>query len=122
MVPRQDIQLPPVVDLEYVGNSKKRPSVEDFQKELRDFLKIIEGKFGRKPLFYTTYDFAGDYLKEDFTEYDIWVRDVFSHPDEEVYPEWVIWQYTPKGRVNGIVGDVDLNVLRTKDWLDISLR
>jgi len=41
-------------------------------------------------------------------EYEKW----FAYYDEEVYfpYEFSIWQYTSKGVVDGIKGDVDLNV------------
>ena len=46
-------------------------------------------------------------LKE-LEEYDKW----FAYYNEPVYfpYEFTIWQYTSKGKVNGIDGNVDLNV------------
>ena len=38
-----------------------------------------------------------------------WVRSLSLHPGDE---DWVYWQYHNMGRVDGIEGDVDLNVLQ----------
>ena len=37
-----------------------------------------------------------------------WVRSLASHP---AHDDWTVWQYHNRGRVDGIEGDVDLNVL-----------
>jgi lysozyme len=38
-----------------------------------------------------------------------WVRSLANHPGHE---DWIYWQYHDKGRIAGIEGDVDLNVLQ----------
>ena len=51
-----------------------------------------------------------------------------GQPQTEPTKDWTIWQYTSKGKVEGIEGNVDLNILKTnmysqKDpkWKDIKL-
>lgn len=38
-----------------------------------------------------------------------WVRSLVRHPGDE---KWIYWQYHNRGRVDGIDGAVDLNVLQ----------
>ncbi|MES2623235.1 MAG: GH25 family lysozyme [Patescibacteria group bacterium] len=105
------IDLAPVIDLEYVGNSKLRPGKEDFQKELHVYIDMIKNQYGVEPVLYTTYEFYDDYLYPEFQMQPIWIRDVFSKPNANI-KNWVMWQYNPYGKVEGIEGPVDLNVMR----------
>ena len=109
-VPYVEGMLPPVIDLEYGGNSKIRPEREEFWKELETFIEIVKKKYGRPPLFYVTYQFYKDYIREEYDYYDIWIRDIFKYPDKSVIKKWTIWQYKHRGHVKGIKGYVDLNV------------
>ena len=38
-----------------------------------------------------------------------WVRSLVRHPGHD---DWIYWQYHNAGSVDGIEGDVDLNVLQ----------
>ena len=109
-VPIASGSLPPVVDLEYGGNSKQRPPREDFQKELRSYLEMISEHYGKTPILYTTYDFYHDYLEGAFNEYPLWIRDLFKTPKDTL--PWQFWQYKNRGHIDGIEGYVDLNVFR----------
>jgi lysozyme len=111
VVPTTTDQLPPAIDLEYVGNSKQRPAKEEFQVELNEFIFQIEKHYGQQPILYTTYDFYDDYLGPEFGQYRIWIRSVYLKPKND---NWYIWQYHPRGRLLGISGPVDLNVLHEK--------
>lgn len=42
---------------------------------------------------------------------------VASYSEENHFDKWDIWQYTSKGKVKGIIGNVDCNVLRSPDLL-----
>ncbi|RUY11167.1 lysozyme, partial [Mesorhizobium sp. M7A.F.Ca.US.001.04.1.1] len=39
----------------------------------------------------------------------LWLRSLLLEPDRD---DWVYWQYHNRGRVDGINGDVDMNVLK----------
>lgn len=110
-VPLDTTMLAPTVDLEYVGNSKKRSSKEEFQRELNIFINQISKHYNQRPILYTTNEFYYDYLYPEFQNYDIWIRSIYRKPNLTKYPNWKIWQYSPYGRVDGIEGNVDLNVL-----------
>ena len=50
------------------------------------------------------------YIKDDFSDYPLWIRDVYFTPDEGI--GWLFWQYSDKGRLTGYVGEeryIDLN-------------
>ncbi|TGL60998.1 glycoside hydrolase family 25 protein [Leptospira sarikeiensis] len=111
-VPKDPESLPPVADLEFVGNCKERPPMQDIKKEIGDFLIILEKHYGKKPILYLTYEFIDSYLKDSFLEYPVWIRDIFGHPSSSFERNWIIWQYHSRARIKGIEGPVDLNVWR----------
>jgi lysozyme len=116
VVPEGVDSLGPAVDLEYVGNSKVRPSKEDFLKELNTYLITVSIKYGKPVVIYTTYEFYKDYLTPEYEDYYIWIRDISSKPIG--FRSLVIWQYNPVGRVRGVSGFVDLNAM-TGESLEI---
>ncbi|EMK00025.1 GH25 family lysozyme [Leptospira sp. WS58.C1] len=114
-VPKDPKSLPPVADLEFVGNCKERPPMQDVKKEISDFLNILENHYKKKPILYLTYEFIDLYLKDDFLEYPVWIRDIFGHPPSSFKRNWIIWQYHSRAKIKGVEGPVDLNVLKGDD-------
>jgi lysozyme len=106
-VPPGATKLPPVVDLEFYGNCERRPSKEELGRELETFLGMVETRFDRAAIYYVTDEFLDAY-GDAIPRRPIWIRSIMREPGEG---GWVIWQYHPAGRVAGIEGDVDLNVL-----------
>ncbi len=107
-VPRDPRLLPPAVDIEFHGNCPERPTPEKLRTELMAFLDPVEAYFGKPAVIYLPDDAAiryGSVMPERLR----WVRSLSAHPRDE---DWVYWQYDDKGRVDGIEGDVDLNVLQ----------
>ncbi len=107
-VPRDPRLLPPAVDIEFHGNCPERPTAEKLRTELMAFLDPVETYFGKPAVIYLPDDAAiryGSVMPERLR----WVRSLIAHPGDE---GWVYWQYDDKGRVDGIEGDVDLNVLQ----------
>lgn len=110
VVPNSSDSLPPVADLEFVGNCKERPPIQDVKREIREFLIILEKHYGKKPILYLTYEFIDLYLGEGFSEYPVWIRDIFGYPKVSSDRKWILWQYHSRSRLDGIEGPVDLNV------------
>jgi len=108
-VPVEENTLPPVIDIEFSGNSKNVPSREELTKELNIFISIIENTYKQKPILYLTYDSYNDFIKGDYEEYDIWIRDIVKPPNLE-NQDWLFWQYSNRGRIEGINTYVDQNV------------
>ena len=110
-VDRSEIDMPPVVDIEYYADKRKhKPSKEDTEKILRPLLDRLEDYYGVKPIIYTTLPVYYRYVKESFSDYPLWIRCVNCEPD---ILQWKFWQYSDKGRLTGYNGEeehIDLNV------------
>lgn len=112
-VPRVEGALPPVIDVEWNGESscKRRPSREKVLEKMQVFMDKLERYYGQRPIIYTAPDFYRDNLRGAFLDYPFWVRAVARHPSK-VYPDrkWLFWQYSGSGLSHGVTGRIDLNV------------
>ncbi len=101
--------FPPVLDIEKFSRIQSRRSL---QIALKKWLDRVEEHYGVKPIIYTGASHYKDLLDNDtFNDYVLWVanyNDVKLPFKKE--NNWVFWQYRDWGYVNGIKGDVDLNV------------
>jgi lysozyme len=105
-VPNDPDALPAVIDLEFSGyNKDRRPVAHDFSRELSTFWDAIVRKYHKVPVVYTTTDFQKQLLAQMPIE-RLWIREVIMSPRSP----WTIWQFSPRGRVQGVPGFVDLNV------------
>lgn len=111
-----DGMLPPAVDVELYGNYLSDSSDIDTVKiknELRVLLRALEDEYRKTPILYATKRSYDLFLRDDFEEYDVWIRDVFTFPTLSDGRGWTFWQYTNRGRLRGYDGDetyIDLNV------------
>ncbi|MDG4881337.1 GH25 family lysozyme [Mesorhizobium sp. WSM4884] len=112
-VPKVDGALPPVIDVEWNGDSscRRRPSREKVLEKMQVFMDKLERHYGQRPIIYTSPDFYRDNLRGAFPDYAFWLRAVAAHPSK-VYPgrKWLFWQYSGSGLSHGVRGRVDLNV------------
>ncbi len=112
-VPRDPDALPPVIDVEWNGESscKRRPSPEKVREKMQVFMDMLERHYGKRPVIYTAPDFYADNLRGAFVNYPFWLRAVAQHPSV-VYPgrKWLFWQYSGSGLSHGVEGKIDLNV------------
>ena len=103
----------PVLDIERVPRRKSR---EKFIEDLKVWLKIVEDKYGEKPIIYTYYYYYKDHLKGEFDDYPLWLANyndvMVPSPDDD----WKLWQFTEKGIVKGINTKVDLNIYNGNLW------
>lgn len=106
-----NIECPVVFDVEKVGSSSARMN-QLTPQERTDvtiaFLDTIEAA-GYKSMFYHNMETALLLLElERLKDYDRW----FAYYGEELYYPYAygVWQYSEKGRVNGISGEVDMNI------------
>lgn len=105
------ITYPVVLDLEEANSDSARTAdmtKEEYTKAAIAFCETIK-EAGYTPMIYgnlKTFMIMLD--MEQIEEYDKW----FAYYDTSVYfpYDFKIWQYSSKGRVSGIKGDVDLNV------------
>jgi lysozyme len=98
--------LPPVLDVEHrYGVSK-----QTLQREVKEWLETAEAYYGVKPIIYTNVDFYNQYLGDDFDAYPLWVAHYYQPQQPRISREWVFWQHSDRGNVNGITSKVDFNV------------
>lgn len=105
------ISCPVVLDVEKVSDSEAR--MNKITKEERTantiaFLEAVEAA-GYKSMLYHNMEMGT--LMLDLTQledYEKW----FAYYNKEIYYpyEFGVWQYTDKGKVNGISGNVDMNI------------
>lgn len=98
--------LPPVLDVEVLGNNTSK-SLKD---SVLTWLSIVEKHYNVKPILYTSFKFKKRYLNSpDFDKYPFWIAHYYV--DRVRYNgKWNFWQHADIGVVDGISGDVDLNV------------
>lgn len=120
MVQLEDDDLPPVLDVEQIGDY----TPGKLRKEVGDWLRIVEKNYGVKPILYTSYKFRMSYLNtEEIDRYPYWIAHYYV--DSLQYKgAWSFWQHTDAGRVDGIKHYVDVNLFNGsyEDLLDMTLR
>lgn len=98
--------LPPVLDIEETGSL----STEQLQKAALTWLKLVEKRYGVKPILYTGYKFKENYLNtKAFEDYPYWIAHYYV-PKLSYKGKWRFWQHTDCGKLPGISEKVDLNI------------
>ena len=100
--------LPPVLDIEVHNNQP--PAV--IRSTAKIWLEELEKAYGIKPIIYTNLKFYNTYLGDEFNDYPLWIAHYYQKERPRVDREWVFWQHSDIGRVNGIKTIVDFNVFR----------
>ena len=107
-----DIDYPVVLDIEKAGNGKDARtsdvSAEERTKMCIDFCEKIK-KAGYHPMIYGNLKtFIRMMNLSELQDYDIWFA---AYDSPMYYPyDYSIWQYSDSGKVDGIEGNVDLNL------------
>lgn len=98
--------LPPILDVEEKGTL----TTQQLQKEVMDWLDVVEAQYDVAPIIYTGLKFKEAYLSSaDFDRYPFWIAHYYVK--EVGYKgTWRFWQHTDLGRLDGIKGPVDLNI------------
>ena len=114
MVQLDENDLPPVLDVEEKGSY----STPQLQREVLDWLNAVEKHYGTTPILYTGYKFKTSYLNSSrFDKYPYWIAHYYV--DSLAYKgQWTFWQHTDAGEVDGIKGDVDINLFNG-DYQDL---
>ena len=96
--------LLPIIDIEHRGSCSR----EKFVNDLRSFIAKVTEVYGKKPLLYTFHNFYNRHLVGLFPDCKWMIaRYREDEPTLNDGKDYVIWQYTAKGRVTGIEGNVD---------------
>lgn len=117
-----DQDLIPLIDVEVTGGLSQHA----FCDSLVTFLKMVTEAYHQRPLVYTGRNFYNQYLQRVLDDYPLMIA---SYTDEEPNladnRDYIIWQYTGKGHINGINGYVDksrfmgrhsMREIRFKHW------
>ena len=105
------VQCPVVIDVEKVSDSEARMnqiSLEQRTANTLVFLETVEAA-GYEVMLYHNMEMGTLMLDmEKFENYSKW----FAYYNKEIYYPYAfdVWQYSDKGKVDGIAGDVDLNI------------
>ena len=108
-VPDSEKTLPPIIDLEISTKKYKKPDVIE---HLRVMVEKLEKHYKKRVVFYVNYNTYNAYIKGEFPENKIWITDYKYFPKIEEENRWIIWQVSRRGRIEGIPGFTDKNVLR----------
>ena len=98
--------LPPVLDIEKLPNEQ---SLKNMKLGLSRWLKAIEAHYKVKPIIYTSEKYYDDFLKDEFGDYLFWIAN-YNFYKEKIGANWLFWQFTEKATVQGIKGNVDVNI------------
>lgn len=98
--------LPPVLDVEQTFGVP----TDKLKKNVKEFIETVEQYYGVFPIIYTNVDFYNLYLKGDFDKYPLWVAHYLTKERPRITRDWLFWQHSEEGRVNGIPHKVDFNV------------
>lgn len=107
--------LPPMLDLETESWWQSIPPADRLPLVIA-WLQAVEEKLGLPPIIYTGFYFARDILRtsghRELLKYKLWTAHYTKAPGPLIAPPWktwTFWQYTDRGRVPGIISDVDKN-------------
>lgn len=110
------IECPVVYDVEKTSAAGRMNaiSVEDRTHLTQLFCQTIENS-GYKPMIYHNTEMGALLINiAELEKYDKWYA---SYSDQMFYPyEYKIWQYSDKGKIQGISTDVDLNISFAPIW------
>ena len=96
--------LIPMIDIETNSNM----STQAFCDSVVKFLAMVENAYKQKPLVYTYQNFYNKYLVHKVDGYPLFIaKYTDSPPVLSDGRDYVLWQYTGKGRLNGINTYVD---------------
>ena len=112
-----NIVYPIVIDTEWSSENKNGRadwiSTEQRTKYIQAFCRTIK-EAGYNPMIYANKDWLENHLNMDeLSEYSVWLAHyVTGAPDKksDYQRPYVMWQYTSSGNVNGIEGNVDMDL------------
>lgn len=98
--------LPPVLDIE---ENSLRPDSKII-KDIGTWLRLIENYYGMKPIIYTNQSYFNKFIKGNYENYPLWIAD-YTKTDLTLYDreKLFFWQYSKKGKLEGIREAVDIN-------------
>ena len=124
LIKSYNVTYPIAIDVEDVPNAVGRAdnlAKEERTKIVKTFCERIE-KAGYEPMIYANKDWLKNQLDmSKLSDYSVWLAhytgatqdDPFAKPSD-YEGKYIMWQYTDKGTVDGVIGNVDMNVTYPK--------
>jgi len=106
-IPADARALAPAVDLEFGGNCARRPAGSVLRREFGTFVRTVESALGRHVVLYLGDGVDARYQVTAQFDRPIWTRNLLRRPGTG---GWRVWQASDRGRVDGVDGDVDIDV------------
>ncbi len=114
VVSADDIDLPPVIDVELYGEYNENPPPASEVRAILDSLVLkLYDEYGKMPIIYTNRRAYSLYISGEYKECDLWICDLVKQPALPDGREWRFWQYSHTGELPGYYGEekhIDLNV------------
>ncbi|MBB4035673.1 lysozyme [Dysgonomonas hofstadii] len=104
----------PAIDVEHSPANiynKDKNYIANIVRELKELENELYEHFGVHPVIYTNRDCYKLYIRGNFPDNIIWMCDLHNEPSEDI-ANWRVWQFSHKGELPGIDGNVDLNYYR----------
>lgn len=105
-VAKEDLDLPPVIDLE-VSKDKDPINVKN---DLELMIDTLTSHYNMTPILYVTSETYNAFIMGYFEDCDIWIRNIVKPPSLKDKRTWQFWQYSNRGRIDGVNTYVDMNV------------
>lgn len=104
----------PTIDVEHSPINKYSNDKKYSKKVIAELVKMeheIYEHYGVHPIIYTNKDCYKLYIQDKLPNNLIWMSDLHHEPNTKDN-EWIIWQFSHTGKINGASGDIDLNYFR----------
>ena len=105
VVKKHEQDLLPLIDIE-VRQGWTNQQVRDSVKLFAD---LLEEHYGCRPMIYTSSHFFNTILGRAFADYPLFIARYASNAPSLNSGDWILWQYSEKGRIAGINANVDLS-------------
>lgn len=109
-VKKYKVDLMYVLDLEGAASQIGKAKVTQWAV---NWLNEVKKQTGKSVGLYTGASFAKTYCGSELGEFPLWIAHygVDKPMDNSTWDKWSVFQYTSTGKVNGISGNVDMNVM-----------
>ena len=114
LIKKNKQDLIPMLDIE--DKSEKGQSHDPKMECVDSMLILMEQEFGVKPIIYTSYNIYNKFFSDiKYKKYHFYIAKYNNTPPDMAY---TLWQYTEKGRCDGIKKHVDFCRFNSKYNLD----
>ena len=120
VVKKNEQDLLPVIDVEV----RQGWTNQQLRDSVKLFADLVEEHYGCRPLIYTSSSFYDNILGRSFNIYPLFIaRYSTSQPTLKSGNDWVMWQFSERGRIRGISTNVDLSCFnKGRSLHDIMIR